>query len=235
MAKMHSKQVEFYRERLNEFLKDNEALYTQKELSYIKEQFLGYFFSYDLSMDIMDEVYQSTGVYDIVTHNIYSEFYTILTRYFDINRNLLEVACGRLASFAKIVANQQTNGSVTAIDPDLRIDSNEGITLIKRKFNFNQDLSNIDLIYAIRPCQSIINIIKLANANDIDLCVLLCKCIHFTERQLEKREGYVEYYDWVEYLEEVMKSTLPKNREFIIEQSEINRTPIFITKRLINK
>lgn len=82
------------------------------------------------------------------------------------------------------------------------------------------------MIYGLEPCEATTDMIKVANAKDIDLCICMCGCTH-----IKTDMGYEmnPYRIWLDYVIQVMKSTLPKTRKFEMEYTDFHRYPIFRT------
>ncbi len=233
MAILDSKQKFIFQANFNEYLKKYGSFYKPKELEYIKEQFLGYYFEHDLFVDIMSQVYQEIGVFEVITDNIYSKFIDVLCGKFDINQNILDVGCGYMPAFARLVAKKQEQGSVTAIDKNIITTDFDDIKAIKGSFNESFDISNYDLIYGLQPCEATPDMIKLANKYDKDLCILVCGCTHFNTLPIWPINEYMMYQRWLEYLEQIMKNSLPKNREYSFEDNYLyNKYPLITTRRL---
>lgn len=233
MPKLDSRQKFIFQANFKEYLAKYGSLYRSQELEYIKDQFLGYYFEHDIFVDIMSQVYQETGVFDVVTDNIYNQFLQVLATRYDINQDILDVGCGYMPAFAKMVASHQESGSVTGVDKNLITTNFEDIKAIKAKFSLNFDVARYNLIYGLQPCEATPDMIRIANKNDKDLCILVCGCTHFNITPIWPVNEYLIYQRWIEYLEEIMKSTIPGNREYTFEDNYLyNRFPLITTKRL---
>ena len=231
MSRLTAQQRFMFNIKFKKFLENYGHLYSPDELEYIDGRFLGNFFEKGINIDIMNEIYQEIGVYDIVTDNINTKFYNKLSSEYDINQRLLEVGCGLIPSFAKMLKSKQSSGSITVIDPRVRLASVDDITIIRTYFDFDFDLTDFDLVYGIEPCDATPKVIEYANKADKDLCVLMCKCVHYIPTKgLDEFDA--TYKDWLEYIEEVMKTTLPEDREYKMEYLEDIDTPLFTTKKL---
>lgn len=233
MSRLTEEQRTMFQSKLIDFFDEYAYLYSPEERYSIEYQFLGRAFEENFSIDIISEVYQEIGVFDVVTDNIYSDFYNTLTKHFDLNRRLLEVGCGILPSFAKKIARGQSSGTLTVIDPEVRLFKSDDFKMIREELTPKFDVSNYDLIYGIQPCGATLDTIKLANESNKDLCIILCNCCHLPYKRVKKIKNYTKQ-DWYNYVEEVIRLTLPKNRELIVEDSPSTKFPIYVTKKLTN-
>lgn len=220
-----------YKSLFNKYVTEYGSLYDEKALEFIKAHFLDEDFEYELDVDILSQVYQSIGVYDEYPDNKYNVFYNYMSERYDLNQHLLEVASGMYPSFAKKVASMQKCGSVTAIDPWSILEDVNGIKVIKAEFTRDTDLSDYDFIYAIRPCEALEEIIRAANKNDLEFCALACRCTHIPNRMLYGRSE-VYYYEYIEYIREIIESTIPSDLEYTLDYVNGYREPIISTKRL---
>lgn len=215
-----------YREAFNEYIDKYGSLYPEYVYEFITNHFMGPEFFGGLAIDVMSQIYEETGVYEAIGKNLYQSFLEYMQTYYDIDRNLLDVGCGFFPSFSKKVASSQKSGSVKAIDYDVITTDIPGITVEKVRFDTKYDISNIDMIYGLEPCEATTDMIKVANAKDIDLCICMCGCTH-----IKTDMGYEmnPYRIWLDYVIQVMKSTLPKTRKFEMEYTDFHRYPIFRT------
>ncbi|MCH5166525.1 MAG: hypothetical protein J1F35_01405 [Erysipelotrichales bacterium] len=234
MSRLTEEQKFIFKAKLIDFLEEYFYLYSEEEKYMINSYFLGRAFEDNKPIDIMDEIYQEIGVYDAVTDNIYSDFYNVMTSYLSINQRLLEVGCGILPSFAKMMVKKQRCGSLIVIDPNVRLERAYGFAMLRREFNQDFDITDIDLLYGIQTCGATLDMIKLANAKNKDLCLLPCACKHFPYDEAGKYKN-ATLEDWYAYLENLIESTLPEDREFIKETAPSINYPIYITRKLTNK
>lgn len=173
----------------------------------------------------MDQVYSAVGVYDNIP-NVYDTFIEEMQKHFDINRRLIEVAAGYYLGLAEKVSCHQKCGTITIYEPNIIIDTHEKFKIVKEEFKESTIVSDADMIYALRPCDAIETIIKVANKNDLDLFVGLCGCVDgcgfYSEEYLQK---------WYDYLQELVENTLPSNRKYDFYNIEGLKRPIIKTMR----
>ena len=204
--------------------------YPKEALEYIKRHFLKTDFQYGFDVDIVAQVYQYLGIYNKFQDNKYKNFYDFLSSNYNLNQHLLEVASGMFPSFAQMVASKQCIGTVTAIDPDSIIDTLDGIKIIKEPLSPETDISKFDLLYAISPCEALKEIITSANKYEKEFCVLSCSCTHLPKELITYRRE-VFYGEYINYIESIIKETIPHNIEYKIEYTSKFNTPIISTKK----
>lgn len=227
MGTFTAEQVRDFKKAFDEYLEKYGALYPANALDYIKSHFLGIEFENGIAVDIMSQIYEETGVYEAVGNTIYSNYLKYLQEHYDTNRHLLEVGCGFYPAFAKKVAKSQESGTVKAIDYDVITTDVPGITVEHKKFDENYDVSDIDFIYGLEPCEAVIDMIKSANKNNIDLCICMCGCTHFN---VSFRYGFYNTYRyWLDYVRDIMETTLPDDRDYEMEYTDFIQYPIFRT------
>ncbi len=227
MGKFSKEQVLQFTKAFNEYIEKYGDLYPKEALEYIKSHFLGDEFKNGIAVDIMSQIYEEIGVYEAVGNTIYSNYLEYLKKHYDINRHLLDVGCGFYPSFAKKVAASQTSGSVKAIDYDVITTDVPGITVERAEFDTDYDVSDIDFIYGLEPCEAVTDMIKSANAHNLDLCICMCGCTHFNISF--RYNVYNTYRYWLDYVIGVMESTLPDDRDYIMEYTNFIQYPIFRT------
>lgn len=233
MGTFTGEQVKQFEEALNEYIKKYGNLYPEEVLQYIKEHFLGIEFSMGIAVDVMIQVYEEIGVNEAMDKNLYKLSLDYIKKYYDINRRILDVGCGFYPSFSKKIASFQTFGSVKAIDYNVITTDVPGIIVDKSIFDQNYDVSDIDFIVGLEPCEAAIDMITVANKNDLDLCLFMCGCTHFQTRFNYERS--IAYQMYLDYVINTMEMTLPKNRNYVIEYPEFFPYPVFKTYRKNSK
>lgn len=216
-----------YRQKFEDFLLKYGHLYKKRTQEYIKEKFLGEEFKAGNYIDIMSQIYEEIGLLSKYKRDLYSEYLNYMKKNFDINRNLLDVGCGHFPAFTKKVAASQSDGSVKGIDHHLITTDIDGITLECGTFNRSYNVTGIDMIYGLEPCEATIDMIRVANKNNLDLCLALCGDIHFPLWISGIDQN--DYLHWLAYLLTIMESTLPEDRGYELEYTDFFRYPIFRT------
>lgn len=216
-----------YRRRFDIFFEKYGNLYKKGTQEFIKEKFLGEEFKAGNYIDIMSQIYEEIGLLSKYEKDLYSEYLEYLKKHFDINRHLLDVGCGHYPAFTKKVASAQTSGSVKGIDHHLITTDVDGLILEKGVFDCTYDVSGIDMLYGLEPCEATIDLIRVANKNNLDLCLALCGDIHFNIwiSGLDSRD----YRSWLAYLLTIMEATIPEDRGYELEFTDFFRYPIFRT------
>lgn len=227
MRTFSKEQVLEFTKSFNEYIEKYGSLYPTTALQYIKSRFLEDEFANGIAVDIMSQIYEEIGVYEAADNNLYSNYLKFLKEKYDIDRRLLDVGCGFFPAFSKKVANAQKSGSVKAIDYDVITTDVPGITVECGKFDENYDVSDIDFIFGLQPCEAVPEMIKSANKNDLDLCICMCGCTHFNNSSRYHINNVYSY--WLDYITSIMESTLPKSRNYKMEYTDFARHPIFRT------
>ena len=114
--------------------------------------------------------------------DIYHGYYEKFAENFDINSNILDVACGAVPAFGLIIAGKQielpnSKGKITMCDPALVLDTgtNDNMTLVKDKFN-SEEVINYDIVTGIMPCSVTRDIITSSCEYNKDFFIGLCGC-----------------------------------------------------------
>lgn len=185
------------RYRLCEYLKLYGKYYSTNELKYIRDHFFIPFIetNHFEANTLLLQVYEEMGVSDLLPFNFYANFIKHIARDCNINNDLLEVGCGVIPSLAKSLKKKQTNGSITVMDPMIRIENYGDLKIIKDKFNENTDVEKYSLIYGNFPCSATEKMICSSFKNDVDLYISLCGCA---------AEMYLDYQDYLKDLDELL-------------------------------
>lgn len=195
---------------LKEYLDLYGEFYPEGAVDFIKKNFLSEkFFLEDI--DIMSQVYQLTGTYEMFPCNPYLNYLREMKKSFDLDRDLLEVGSGFYPAMAKIISDIQTKGSITAMDYDSVISELGKIRILKKYFTVDTDVSQYEMLYGIMPCEATIPMIYSANKNDKDLFIGLCGCTHFEN---PGSMPFITSQMWFDYVESIVKKTLPKDRKY---------------------
>lgn len=216
-----------YKKAFLEYLDKYGSLYPEYVYEFITNHFMGVEFFGGIDIDVMSQIYEEVGVYEAINRSLYQSFLEYMNKYYDLDRNLLDVGCGFFPSFSKKVALSQKKGSVKALDYDVITTEVPGIEVEKVRFDTKYDISNIDMIYGLEPCEATTDMIKVANAADIDLCICMCGCTHIKSSYYNYEMN--PYRMWLDCVIDVMKSTLPKSRKYEMEYTDFHRYPIFRT------
>lgn len=216
-----------YRQKFDKFFRQYGHLYKKNTQKFIKEKFIGEEFKAGNYIDIMSQIYEEIGLMVKYERDLYSEYLTYLNEHYDINRHLLDVGCGHFPAFTKKVAALQTSGSVKGIDDHLITTDIDGLILEKGVFDRSYDVSGIDMMYGLEPCDATVDMIRVANKNNLDLCIALCGDIHFNFYISGLNQD--DYRSWLAYLLTIMEASLPDNRDYDMELVDFFRYPIIIT------
>lgn len=223
-------QMQKFNESLDTFIAKYGNLYPEDVIEYIKENFLGLEFSLGIAIDVMSQVYEMTGVHAAMKKNIYQDYLNYIKNYYDINCHVLDVGCGFFPSFSRKLAKEQKNGSVTAIDYDVITTDFPDIKVEKDTFTRSYDVSDVDLMIGVQPCEASEDMIYVANTNDIDLCLFLCGCPPGQTVRFEYERALLYKY-YINSLKSTMELTLPSNRDYVMEENAVLPYPTFRTYR----
>ena len=224
MRHISPEDIKKYTKLFDEYMKVYGPLYEEKEREFIKTNFLNSYFAEGIDIDIMNQVYETIGLFDNYT-NIYSVNLNHLMKCYDINTDILEIGGGYVPAFAKKLSEQQKCGSVSVMDPELIVKNHGKLRLFKENFTDKTDVSNFKLLVGIEPCDATIPMIQSANKNNMDMYMMLCGCTHFEDVD---RYTFITYEAWLYYLEHIMKDTIPDNRDYIFE--DVKDAPYYVLR-----
>ena len=224
MRHISPEDIKKYTKLFDEYMKVYGPLYVEKEREFIKTNFLNSYFAEGIDIDIMNQVYETIGLFDNYT-NIYSVNLNHLMKCYDINTDILEIGGGYVPAFAKKLSEQQKCGSVSVMDPELIVKNHGKLRLFKENFTDKTDVSNFKLLVGIEPCDATIPMIQSANKNNMDMYMMLCGCTHFEDVD---RYTFITYEAWLYYLEHIMKDTIPDNRDYIFE--DVKDAPYYVLR-----
>lgn len=149
------------------------------------------------------QIYSYLGIFQDCD-NFYYGYYKKLKEAFDINCNILDVACGYVPAFGMIVAGKQlelpnSKGKITVCDPALVLDSvkESNLTLSRDKFSSDVDISKFDIVTGIMPCATTRDIIKAACEQNKDFFIGLCGCM--PEGYIPESDDEIYMYKNIDY------------------------------------
>ena len=203
-----------------EFSEKYRHSYSDYSWQFIEDNFWTYVFS-NACPDILMQIYTELGI-ESSEGNFYKEHVKRIQERFDIGRNILDIASGRIPAFANSLAHEQLRirkGTITLYEP-LLIETkpkHRNMTLHKTEFTSEISIKEFDLLTGIMPCEATELIIEQACRNRKDFYVAMCGCTHF------------EYMPWgmhvtsEMYQEHVIEKTLRwlkeyDNGELVIER-----------------
>jgi len=114
--------------------------------------------------------------------DIYYGYYKKFAEAFDINCNILDVACGAVPAFGLIIGDNQmklpnSRGTITMCDPALVLDTVKNNNMILKKDKFNsEEVKNYDIVTGIMPCSVTRDIISSSCEYNKDFYIGLCGC-----------------------------------------------------------
>ena len=108
---------------------------------------------------------------------------------------VLEVGCGRTGRLSRILSDK--GFKISAIDPNLEVESKNNIHFIKGRFNYRDfDLSMYDYVIAQEPCDATEHIVRACIDQNKPFIIALCGTPH----RLISGEMPKDVYKWYDYL-----------------------------------
>lgn len=224
---MDMKSRMIYMRKLRDYMARYGEYYTLGAKDEIEDNFLNPHTPIREASDVLNQIYEYLGIFKLEKDNAHDIFINLMRERMDINRNLLEVGCGYYPSLAKRIASMQKYGSVTAIDPVVVTTDVEGIRVIKGCFTSSFGLEKYDMLYGLYPCDATIDMIELSSLYDKDLCILACDCC-------DTPFGELDMDEWIEYVDNLLKESVPSGREYAIENISSLEVPLITTRKLKN-
>ena len=162
---------------LLDLIESKKELYTEFEYDYIRNTFL---------KGRYDEVKQDEGIREILDEvdmlpeeeNVYKYFTDFILSRCDINnKRIIEVGGGVFGRLSKRLNLKQENGIITIYDPrlDPTIKSTDRMIFKKEKFTKKTDISDIDLLVGLMPCEGANPLVEQAIKYDKDFILWLCE------------------------------------------------------------
>lgn len=165
---------------------------------------------------------------------LYINYFNKLKNLFDLKTNIIELGFGGFTIMSFLIDHEQTilnSGSITAYDavsqpynkPDIDISWQKPIAPlgnIQYKFsrlNRNTILPDYDLIFGIKTCSGLTEIVRLANRDKKDFFLVPCDCYTTS---------------FVNYLYNIAKEGTDKNSEIIIDDSLNKSFPILARRKI---
>lgn len=161
---------------LSQYKSKYEKYYPKSQFEFVMENFVKDFETTDGITSLLLQAYEECGLSEELQCNVYGNFINHLKTDCNINGDLLEVGCGIIPSLAKSLKKQQTSGTITVMDPLVRIPKYGNLRIIQNNFTEKTDVSNYSLIYGTFTCEATIPMIKSSFEKDVDLYLLLCGC-----------------------------------------------------------
>lgn len=198
---------------LQEYVKKYGKYYKPDDLLDIMQRFIP---AYDGTAKInalLLEAYEECGILEKIKPNPYEAFRKHIKEDYDINGELLEVGCGPIPSLAKSIKKEQKHGSITVMDPIIKIKDYGSLKIINKKFTDKTDVSKYSLVYGFAPCGATKTMITNSCKNDVDLYIQLCGCT--------ENGSHNDYDEYIYILNELLyKSVVNTGRSYAIFQND---------------
>lgn len=191
---------------LIEYIKKYGMYYSTDLLKKIQENFITSYEYQGYIKCYLMEAYEECGLSDGLYKNSYSAFINHMKEDCDINGDLLEVGCGIIPSLAKTLRKEQNDGSITVIDPLVKIRDYGDLNIITGYFDENTDVEKYSLMYGHYPCTITEEMLKSSFKNDIDTYILLCGCL---------RGGYINFQHYLNEITDLLyRLSLESDRSY---------------------
>ena len=161
--------------QVENFLRQYGQGYSKREVDYIRKYWKEGLKS-KFPMDILRQIYTELGFFRD-DENIYLGFIDILENNFDIDRDIIEVGCGRFPALAKIIALKQHKGTITVYDPRLATVESKipNMKLKRENFTKSTPVRSDQLVIGFMPCEATEQTIVTAGKNKADFLIALCE------------------------------------------------------------
>lgn len=180
--------------------------------------------------DVLLEIYIYLNVvrekYDVYTKmiNFYEEFFSE-----PFNKNIIEIGSGNLPNLAhelqKRINCEGGTGHVIGYDPELAV-MLSGVELRKELFNLQTDVSNVDVLLGLYPCEGTEVMLDKALREKKELCLRLCDCIP------DVYENQLSYEEWLNYLYKKIVNNIDSGFEYdYIFDSKDNKKIITLKRK----
>jgi len=203
--------------------------YTKDELEFIRDNFVK-FYKEEIHIDIISQIFVALGIK--TNDDKYKKYLEYLKSRYQLDKNILEVACGHFPALAKYIDEYQKeikSGTITAYDPRLVTTKYGKINWYKKLFDESIDISNISLITGMFPSEATTKIIELANAKNKDFSVLTCGCAHLPEEEFFYYPAHI--FSWQNYLYRLAKKDLDSSRTIDIDYIDGIDTPVISSRK----
>lgn len=191
---------------LIEYIKKYGKYYSADLLKKLQENFITSYEYQGYTKCYLMEAYEECGLSDELYKNLYSAFIKHMKEDCDINGDLLEVGCGIMPSLAKTLRKEQEYGSITVIDPLVKIRDYGNLNIITGNFDENTDVEKYSLMYGHFPCTITEEMLKSSFKNDIDAYILLCGCL---------KGGYINFQHYLNVINNLLcKLSLESDRSY---------------------
>jgi hypothetical protein len=168
--------------KLKRFMMLHKHNYSDHAKEFINENFL-FFLNENMAPDILMQIYYATGIQPN-GGPFYNAHINKIQELFGLDKNILDVASGKIPAFASQVASIQRKigkGTITLYEPMLihKKPKYPNMTLHKEEFDENISIKEFDLVTGILPCEATEAIIKASCKNQKDFYIAMCGCTHF--------------------------------------------------------
>ncbi len=191
---------------LTEYISKYGIYYSPELLKKLQENFIA---SYEYKGYIkcyLMEAYEECGLSEGLYKNSYGAFIKHMKEDCDINSDLLEVGCGIIPSLAKSLKKEQKEGTITVIDPLVKIKDYGNLNIITGNFDENTDVKKYNLMYGHFPCTITEEMLKSSFKNDIDAYILLCGCL---------KGGYINFNHYLNVINNLLyRLSLESDRSY---------------------
>lgn len=193
------------------YLKEYGRYYLPNNLKYIKNNFHNYLAIRGVDTKLA-QVYSHLGIYS-EENDIYLGYVKKLEEYFNLDKDIFDIASGDYPSFAEKVAERQIkigSGTITVMDPALVCIEKSpypNMKICKTHYTSFTPVDNYSLITSTSPCSLTESLLNRFIGRDKDMFIALCSCFNHSEiwPGLSTR-GYIRTYEIaLEYAQNLFK------------------------------
>jgi len=123
----------------------------------------------------------------------------LLKQYQFLEGNCAEIGAGAYPRLSELVI-PFIKGTLTLYDPNIHF-TDFNAKIVKNKFTKGTDISHIDTLYTLYPCEATIPTLEKAFLEDKNLLLAFCDCDHSTEQNKKRGKNYWAHYVCEDYLE----------------------------------
>ena len=171
--------------RLVNYLKEYGEYYLPEHLEYIKRNFHNYI-SLRGANTILAQIYSYLGIFR-EENDTYLGYAKKLEEYFDLDRDILDIASGDYPPFALFIALRQLQlgcGTVTVMDPALVCEHKipaPNMKVYRKSYTSFTPVDGYSLITSTLPCGLTEKLLRRFIGGDKDLFIALCACYNHNE------------------------------------------------------
>lgn len=144
--------------------------------------------SHEYIDDIIEpELMQLFSKYGVIkkAQDPYLKMYDLLEKSGFLNSDCCEVSAGTYPRLSELVAKslKETNHKLIIYDPKIILSSlGEKVIIKKELFTHQTDISNVETIYGMYPCEATTTIVEKGLKENKNILIAFCQCDHSTPK-----------------------------------------------------